>query len=254
MFKLLRRLLVLVIILGAILVGGFIFMDSLIVKGVEAGGSHALGVDCQCGGANLSVVSGDLSLSGLGVDNPQGFTGKSFLEVGRVAMEIPFSKLLGDDVIEVPRLEVDDLTISLEAKDGKRNYQAIIDSLEKLKGTDSSDEEGRRFIIRHVVMSDTEIKVDLLGLPAGLGALDLKIPKLELRDLGAEDGKGLLTGEVVGVLVQSLLEAVSRKLGAQPVLAPFTKDLGGRVAGLLKEGSAGGDAMKMLGDLLNKKK
>ena len=68
-----KTLLVLVAALVIISFVGSLIVDRLIKAGIEKGATHALGVETQLDKADLGIVSGRFSLSGLRVTNPESF-------------------------------------------------------------------------------------------------------------------------------------------------------------------------------------
>ncbi|MDX1682749.1 MAG: hypothetical protein R3336_06495, partial [Phycisphaeraceae bacterium] len=56
-----------------LVVGIFIYIDSIAATAVERGGTYALGVDTRLADADVGIFAGEVTLDGLTVDNPEGF-------------------------------------------------------------------------------------------------------------------------------------------------------------------------------------
>jgi len=240
MFKLVRRLILLVIVLLLLLVAGIFYSDSILEKAVEAGGTRALGVETKLGKADLGLFTGSVELEWLVVANPEGFQERPFLEVASIATRISPAKLLGDEASEVDRLTIKDVRLRMERRDGRWNYERILENLERLQGGEE-ERSGRRFIIRRLEILDVAVSLDVHPVTALLGdrLKTLRFPRLELRDVGAEKGEGVAVADLAGILVQAVL-------GAAAPLLPG--DAGGRLRARLTELlRAGGRSLDILG-------
>lgn len=239
--KLLIRLLVVLIVLATLgwFFGG-ILLDKAVVAAVEEGGTYALGVETRLKGADVGVLSGQYELVGLEIDNPLGFETERFLTLGGTHLELPLTALTSD-VIEVPLLKLSGIELSLERLEGKNNWDAILESLERFGSGEAEPAEepkgGKRFVIRELVMEDITLNARLMT------SSNLKVPSIVLRDLGSEGG-GYTTSELISEIVQTLLSASLQIDGVPPELLA---GLGGRLEGLGSEWS--GKLEESLGNL-----
>ena len=71
----------LVIVLVAVVVIAFVSIDAIARAGIERGATFALGVPTTLGSANIGILSGEFTMSGLDVTNPEGFDGDYFLQL-----------------------------------------------------------------------------------------------------------------------------------------------------------------------------
>lgn len=214
MKKLLRLAFLLVIILIVALVAAIFYIDSLAKTGIEKGATYALGVDTKLDKASVGILSGKFGLSGLQVANPQGFKAPHFLALGDGSVAVSLGSLTGDK-IEVPSFKLSNLDVHLEKVNDKANYQVILDNLKKFESKEEKPAEpakdGKRYIVKEVVIENVVIHVDLLPIGGDLTKIDLKIPSITLKDVGSDSDKGVLMGELSNVLVQAVLQAAVEK-------------------------------------------
>lgn len=214
MKKLIKLALLLVILLVAALVGAVLYIDSIARTGIEKGATYALGVDTKLDKASIGLFSGKFGLSGLEVANPAGFKAPHFLSLGDGSLAVSLGSL-NSDKIEVPSFKLSKLDVHLEKVNDKANYQVILDNLKKFESKEEKPaepaKEGKRYIVKEVVIENVVIHIDLLPIGGDLTKIDLKIPSITLKDVGSESDKGVLMGELSNVLVQAVLQAAVEK-------------------------------------------
>jgi hypothetical protein len=235
-------LVVLLLIGGLVIV--FVSLNSLAKRGVESGGTYALGVPTTVKGIDIGVFAGTLGIDALKVGNASGFPSDHFLTLGDAKVSVKLSTLASDTVY-VPELSLSNIDVALEKKDGKSNYQVILDNLQKLSGPPGTKQpqpkEGgtKKFIIHDLTIRNVNVHADLIGAPGGLGALgaatkvNVPIPEIKLTDVGQTGsgvgGTGVTLGELSGLVVQAVLSAAVAK-GGLP--ADFVGDLNGQLGKL----------------------
>jgi hypothetical protein len=234
MKKLLRIVVVLVVLLVLAAAAGFFFIDSIAKSAIERGGTYALGVPTHLEKADVGITSGDFGMDGLEVDNPQGFDTDHFLKLGHGSVNVSLGTLR-KETVELPALNLRAIDLNLEKKDGSANYRQILDHLKTVQGEPAED--GKRFIVRELLIEEVAIHADVLPLGGEAARMDFKIDEIRLSNVGTETSKGLLLSELAGVIVQAVLSAVVEKAGH--LLPP---DMLGDIAGGLSE-------LKSLGEL-----
>lgn len=239
--KLVKRLVLLVVVLAVLVVGaavaGLFYINDLVKVGVEKGGTYAMGVKTTLGAADIGVFSGKAALSDLKVANPEGFKAEQFLGLGSGAVQVSLQSLR-EPVVEIPKLEMNVIRVSLEKKDGKTNYKVILDNLSKLsgKGGDAGTpapkgEEGqKKFIVRDLVIRDVRVSVDMLDAGLPLGAIVVPIERIELKDIGSQT-KGLPLADVAGIIVRAIL-ATAAENGQGIIPTDILGDLQGQLSAL----------------------
>jgi hypothetical protein len=160
-----------------------------------------------------------------------------------------------DDTVVVPQLTLSSLSMNLERKGSKANYQVILDGLKRFEAkedarpppSEEDDEagEGKKFVVRHVAIDDVNVQVDWLPVGGELTRVPLRIERIELNDVGSESVNGVQLAELTGILIKAILESVLAKGGD---LIPA--DIAGELTTGLEELTGLGDAtVQIVGDV-----
>ncbi len=246
----------LVLLVAVAVTLAFVFIDSIAKRGIEAGGTQALGVTTTLDSASVGMLSGKFAMSGLTVDNPAGFEG-DFLKLGKGEVEASLSTLRSD-VIVLPLLALRDVKLDLQRTATGSNYQVILDNLKKLQSGQkppSPDEPKKLFKINEVSITNVMVHVDLLGGPANLTALDVPIAEVRMLNVGS-DGSGVDLSQLTSIILEGLLTAAVEK-GGGLIPADIASDLQARLSqleglsqvGLEAVGKAGEQVTKIRGEV-----
>jgi len=226
--KLLKISVFLVVLLVLAIVGVGMFADGLAKKGIEAGGSAALGVPTSVDGVSIGFFSGKVALEGLGIANPEAFGEGKFLELGTGAVEVSPLSLLSDRV-EIPSLTLSKVRVNLVQGLKGSNYATILKHLEAFQGaSEAKADEGKRFLIKKLTISDVLVNVSPMK-ELGVAEVKLPIDRIELTDVGSDGDKGVLLSELTGIVLEAVLTRASAS-GQLPSLVQGA--LGGQLAGL----------------------
>ena len=227
--KLKRILLVLVLLAAALAVALVLLVDTLAERGIEAGGSYALGVPTELGSAKIGLLSGEFSLHELEVSNPEGFQGEHILTLGEAALAVALPSLLEEE-IHAPRLELSGIHMLLEKKHGDWNYEAILDHLQKVVeeegGGESGGEKeaspvsGKKYLFDEIILRDVTTSVDALG-EGEISTASITIPEARVDDVGLEP----MTLPELYLAIFETLFRVSIELGAEHLPAQLTQQL-----------------------------
>lgn len=245
MKRLVKLALILAVLVVVVVAGGALWVigniNGLAKRGIETGGSYALGVKTTVQDVSLHVLRGELALDGLSVANPQGFGAPHFLNLGRGEVAVSLGSLQSD-IIDVPTFKLSGIDVNLERKGGGSNYKAILDNLQKLKsgGGGTSGGTGKRLIVHNLELSDIKVHADLLGVDGGVGqvlntATKLVVPidRVQLSNVGQTGtgvkGPGVTVEQLTSLVVQAVLAAVAEK-GGGILPADILGDLRGSVA------------------------
>ncbi|MCW8859776.1 MAG: hypothetical protein OQK97_08775 [Deltaproteobacteria bacterium] len=230
LFKLFIALVVLVVI---VVVGAFFYVDSIAKKAIEQGGEMALGVPTNLDDVHISLWGGEASLNGLKVSNPPGFDAQTFLGLGQGDVSVSLGSLMGDTV-KIPRVRLSNIRINLEQSGKKNNVEPILARAKSMSGkkgkpaAQADAKAGKKFIVEYFSLDDVQVSANLEFLGQS-SKVNLVLPKIELRNLGAEE-QGLPMAELVQKVVQAVLSAVQNSSGQlSPMLA---KLLAGELSGL----------------------
>ena len=254
MKKLAKLVAVLLVLLGVAVLGIFIYIDAIAKAAIERGSTYALGVETTLRWADVGILSGAFAMGGLKIDNPDGFDGDHFLQLERADVEVSLASLR-QDTVELPLLALRGVDMKLERTPAGANYQVILDNLKRFESNQSkdpapSDESGRTFVIREVLISDVNVEVDLLPIGGQLNRVEVAIDEIRLTNLGSE---GVSMSQLTDVIIQAILAAVVQNATDLPI--DLINDLGGGLAGLTGLGfdatfKVGGDVTALAGDVL----
>ena len=179
------------------------------------------------------------------------------------------------DVVEVPELILKGIEVNLIKTLTGSNYETILSNLDKFQGGGSSagqstgdsgasseSGEGKRFIIKKLLIEDVKVKVQS-SKELNLGAVTVPIDRIELDDIGSDSDKGVLLSDLTGIIVEAILKrasvsgqlpnmikgALDGKLGDLSAL----QDAGVKMLdGVLGGGSTGQDPAKAVDDIKKK--
>jgi hypothetical protein len=203
----------LVIILIIAVVAIFWYVDSLARRGVEAGGTYALGVDTTVRSVSIGLFRGTIEVDGLNIANPEGFEAPTFLtlEDGRTTVAL---RSLMQDMVRIPRLHFTDVDVTLlRLPDGRANYRVILDNLERLSRPETPrrapDEPRQTYTINELIIRNITVHADIAppiiqdvtGQPT---AATVTIPEIRLQDVGPD---GITLSELASILIEAILAA-----------------------------------------------
>jgi len=179
-------------------------LDRIAKAGLEKGASAALGVETTVASLDVGVLTGSLSLEKMAVANPDGFPRGHLLKLGRADMSLQISSLLSDTVL-VRRIILEEPVVTIVAKGLETNLGTILKNAES--GPDAPDEEtaepgaaSKKFRIGLVKITGARFEYQLAGAPG----VSVKLPDIEIRDLGDEKGKGLMLADLLAQLLRSM--------------------------------------------------
>lgn len=201
----------------------FLMIDSVAKAGIERGSTYALGVLTTLNSADVQVFGGEFAMNGLTVSNPDGFSTPHFLALGSGGVSVDFGTLRSD-VVTLPTLTLDGISVYLQRADGKTNYGTIMENLKKFESGDPPSDEpkpegGKKFAIDRVLITDVTVNIDLAPVPGGLSELtkmEVKVPQIELTGLGKGDTKPMELAQVTATIVKAILAAVAQNAGQLP--------------------------------------
>jgi len=251
-----RKLLALVGLLVCLCIAAVIFafysIDTIARRAIESGGTYALGVPTTLDSASVGIFGGTFSMSGLKVANPPGYGSSPFMSLGSGGVAVTLSSLR-EPVVQLPRLTLDNLNVSLEKKSGAANFNVILDNLKKLSSGSTSKGGGseKKFVIKELSLKNINVGVDLIGGPGAIGDLTkIKIPinEIKLENVGQTGtgvaGTGVTLEQLASIIVQAVLAAAAEK-GNGILPAEILGELQGGLANLGQLDKLG---MKVLAD------
>ncbi len=249
--KLAKRLLsvvgvVVIVAVLALVVAGF-YVDTLARKGIEYGGTYALGVPTTVKSADVGVLSGTFGMNGLRVGNARGYPAPHFLTLDTAKVAVGLTTL-SKPVVELPELRLETIDVRLEKKDGKANYAVILDHLASVTGGSGKPREPtkgpakgpeKKFVIRQLTIRRVTVHVDWLGdsgsTVGDLTKVTVPLDEISLKNVGKTGegvaGSGVTLSDLTRIIVQAVLGAAAEKAG-DILPADIRRDLGEALAQL----------------------
>lgn len=250
----------LIIAISAIIIVGLVVMmraDGLIPAAAEEYGPEVLNVDVALEDADLSIFSGQASLKGFNLGQPDGYGDGLMFGLEAVDLKLQPSTLLGNHLI-IDEISIEEPAIEAVLKGDLSNFEAFTNAL-GLPATDEAEEAASEFTmtIKRLAVTQPQMRV----VKDGALALDetITLASFELTDLGTDE-EGLTPQEVARHVMDFLYPQVAKVLvetglkkqinalaedGLDEISSKLKKETGDEVGGLI-EGA--------VGDLLGGKK
>ncbi len=229
--------------LFALLVVGLVVvwftLGTVVVKGVNKVGPKITGTPVVLESAVLSPLSGEGTLKGLSVGNPEGWSAGNAMELGEVRVKMVPSSLMGEFVM-VEEVFIDRPVIVYERRLTTSNIGDLLKQIEENLGgpaptaDDDPDAEPRKFAVKQFRLQGAQVTVGAVGTSA-----TIPLPPLTITDLGVAEG-GITADQIVAAVMRALLN----QLGQAAIGA--ATDLGGI------GGDGAKDAAKKVGEGVRK--
>lgn len=245
MKTLIKMVAVLLILLVLATVAVALYIDTIAKTAIERGATYALGVETTLGSADVGLWSGTFSMGDMTIANPAGFESPYFTHLGQGDVEVAL-KTLRQETVELPTLTLTDLEIYLDKKEGKANYDVILENLKRFESQENAQDDagGKKFIIEEVLIKNIMVHVQLLPLGGDLTKLDVPIDEVRLRNVGSGTDGSVLMSELTSVIIKAVLAAIVQK-GGGLIPSDILGDLGQGLGSLAEMGL---DAVTGLGD------
>ena len=236
MKTLIKMVAVLLILLVLATVAVALYIDTIAKTAIERGATYALGVETTLGSADVGLWSGTFSMGDMTIANPAGFESPYFTHLGQGDVEVAL-KTLRQETVELPTLTLTDLEIYLDKKEGKANYDVILENLKRFESQENAQDDagGKKFIIEEVLIKNIIVHVQLLPLGGDLTKLDVPIDEVRLHDVGSGTDGSVLMSELTSVIIKAVLAAIVQK-GGGLIPSDILGDLGQGLGSLAEIG------------------
>jgi hypothetical protein len=244
---LLGLLVVIIIGIGAVWLG----IDSIVRRTVESQATDSLNLQTTLGGASVSLLGGNVSLSKLDVASPAGFSAPHMFSLGGIKVGTSFGQLRGDP-IGVQTITIDQPKLVIEQANGKLNFQVLVDQQSK-KAPDSGNpgdgkrDEGEpiRLIIHELAVNGAGVTIRP-GIPGLKDEINVTVPSFSLKEIGNAEGNK--NGAAIKEVVQLLVTTLAKKASESEQLPPEVRQLLSLNVDQIKERVAG-EVNKKVGEL-----
>ncbi|MFZ3018823.1 MAG: hypothetical protein WA056_10245 [Gallionella sp.] len=172
-------------------------LNAWVKTAIEKFGSEMTRAQVSVSKVDLSPTDGKGSLSGLSLGNPKGFKTDHAFRAGHIELALEPSSL-AEDVILIHRIHIDSPDISYEENDGGTNFDAIQRNVERYLGASKKQagkDAPKKMIIESLVIRNARVNYN--------GMLDLKLPDIELHNIGKKSG-GATSAQVTRAIIAEL--------------------------------------------------
>lgn len=189
-------------------------LDRIVAAAIEKYGSEATGTKVGVASVRLDLKGGKGTIRNLSVGNPPGFSTPNAFRLEDISVAVDTGTVTGNPVV-IDRVTILSPRITYEIdKDGRSNIELIQKRLQgtsskKSAGKETGDPEGKKVVIRRLVIDKGEIEIRVAALPGK--PLSATLPRIELKNLGGEggDSPGDIARQVLGPLVNQVAVAAS---------------------------------------------
>lgn len=254
MKKALIWILAVVVVIGG---GAALFLNyganSTIQSALQSEGSRMVETGVTVRDVNLSLMGGSLSLSGIDVANPTGFSAGQALSLGKINVSVDRNSLFTDRIV-IKEIRVDSPSVTLEKSGKKTNLQVLNDALKRNSppSSGSAATQPVKVLINDLYVNATKLNYKLS--PAS-SMKTISLPDVHLQNIGT-GGEGVDVKTAVNQIVAQMTPVVMAELVKLEGLSVVKNSLGkvGNLDTLLKDGDGGmlGDVKKSTGKLFDK--
>ena len=190
-----------------LLAGGglFFYLDSIVKSGIEVVGSNLLGTAVTVDSVSLSPLSGQGSISGLRVENPEGFESQYAFELDSVLVSIDVNSVF-TDAAEIESIVIMQPVITYETKIASDNIRTLLDNLDE-GDAPSSDPETEDDSAQQIIIREFRMVGSQLNFVSALVSAPITLADIEIRDIGAEGGSAS-AANAVRVVLQELVASI----------------------------------------------
>lgn len=264
-----RAILITIAAIVVIVVGAAVLLysnlDSIVRTAVEEIGTRATGTKVVLRSAKISPASGEGSLSGFRLGNPQGFKTESAMRFETVSVRIDVGSL-ASDTIRIKEVVVIAPEITYELGPDGSNIDVIRRKVEAFAGAagggagaagPSGKGEGDKAGGKKIIVENLYVRGGTVGVSAGfLGGrqMSVPLPDIRLKNIG-KDKSGATPAEVAEQVLSAIGDAAARAAGTRGLDRTLDRAKGGAEGArkLLEQGAAGArktleEGAKGLGD------
>jgi hypothetical protein len=231
----------LLLVIVVVLVGvGLSSLNGIVKDGIESRGPDITGSRVSLDGADIALMEGKGSLSGLVIGNPDGFSTGNAFSMGRIGVALNRDKVSAE-AIEISEMSIENPELTIEFSGNRTNIQTLQDNIAAYAGLGRGGDEGSsgggggpRITIGSLAI--TGGKVAIAGVP-GMSPRSLDLPDIHLSDIDGRNG-GVTGAELAQLVLTQVYTAALEKARASGI--PELRDLAG---------SQLSDARERMGDL-----
>jgi len=226
----LSLILIIVIAIGAVAYYVLTNLDAIVEAAIEKYGSEATQTAVQVDSVRIKLKEGSGAIHGLTVANPNGFALSHAFSLGEIKTDIDLASLKEEPYV-IEEIIVRAPQVFVEINEDKRNnLNELKKKLSVGKPTDQPEREADRtaeaaprLIIKRILFTDGNIKAKVV--PLDNKEYDLKLPTLNMRNLGGTPGKsrGASPTELANEIIDRLIGQAKKQIKEKGIDAEVDK-------------------------------
>lgn len=193
-----------------LVVGGGLFaylnFESGIRRGIEIAGSNALGVPVNVTGVSLSPFSGEGSIRGLTIANPEGFDAPYAIELGGLDIAFNIDSLFSD-VIEINSILISDAKITYETKVVTDNIRTLLNNLPRDNAAPVVEANPDAPANQKVIIRDLRIVNPQINLHTKVASAPIPLPDIQLQNIG-DQSNAVTVAEAARQIIGAINRAI----------------------------------------------
>lgn len=184
-----------------IILGVTLSMDRIVRTTIESMGSDMLRVPLQIDDVSISILSGQGSITGITIPNPEQFDEGNALTIGSVDISMdPWSMF--SDTIHVEELVIDQLVVTYDLQQPGSNLGQLQTNLSNYSEGKEPREQG--LVIDRLIMEEATLTARTsIG---GVDPITVTLPSVEHTDIGYE---GNTMNDVIATVLNLIIQEVS---------------------------------------------
>lgn len=193
-------------------------LNAIVKQVVEQVGSETLQTTVSLREADIRLLDGKASLSGLSIRNLPGYSQPNLFQMETILVDLDLEAMM-DQVVHVENVVVEGISIVAEQKGTTTNMQQLMSQLPKSgQGTSSQGGNDSGGDSEGAVSADIRIKIDQIGfadnsatvITEKWGENQLKIPALRLENIGGE--QGVPPDQLADAILRPLIKRINKAL------------------------------------------
>ena len=209
-----RIVIVLVVLIGAVFWFGWSQLGNLVKFGIEKGTPPVVQTSVTVQHVKLSPFSGIGAIEGFEIGNLKGFTAPYAVRIGRAEVAVDIKSISAEKIV-VQHIHINDPEINLEAGLGGTNLKHIADNAKNFasqqtpntsKGAstpaapaaDNKPAKPIKFQVNELLITGAKLSASVAGVVPGAEA-KLTLPEIRLTNIGS-DGAGISPAELTALI------------------------------------------------------
>ena len=230
-----------VVIVVIVLLVAVASVDTIVKEAIERVGSEVTQTEVTVDDVDISIASGQGTISGLVIGHPAGFEAR-VIRVGQTRVVLDLSSLTTDTIV-IKEISVSSPEVTVEVNQGGTNVSKLQDTLSQGSaggGTagaagSGNPEDEKKIVIERITIDDGRVELKAAQLDKAIGA---NLPSITLRDIGKDKG-GASADEVAKVILAAVSSAASQAAVRSGVLQELGGEAGYKAKSLLEKGAGG---------------